>query len=71
MKKNLCFLLTGFWVFYALLCCNNQAFAGGFQIYGAAAPDAIALGAANVARDDLVSSAWYNPAAVMDFKTSL
>lgn len=68
MKKSLCCLLTVFWVFCAFWCCNNQAFAGGFQIYGAAAPDAIALGAANVARDDLVSTAWYNPAAVMDFK---
>lgn len=44
------------------------AFAGGFQIYQAAAPDAMALGAATVGRDDLVSNAWYNPAAIMDFK---
>ncbi len=41
--------------------------AGGFQIYQAASAEAMALGAATVGRDDLVSSAWYNPAAVMDF----
>ncbi|MGM0599812.1 MAG: OmpP1/FadL family transporter [Candidatus Rifleibacteriota bacterium] len=44
------------------------AFASGFQIYQSGGADAMALGAATVGRDDLVSSAWYNPAAVMDFK---
>ena len=46
----------------------TMAYAGGFQIYQAAAADAMALGAATAGRDDLVSNAWYNPAAVMEFK---
>lgn len=48
--------------------CSAGVHAGGFQIYQAAAADAMALGAATVGRDDLISSAWYNPAAVMEFK---
>lgn len=67
MKKAL-FMKVGFClILFAAACCDTL-FAGGFQIYQAAAPDAMALGAATVGRDDLVSSAWYNPAAVMNFK---
>ncbi|MEW6709622.1 MAG: outer membrane protein transport protein [Candidatus Riflebacteria bacterium] len=45
----------------------GSLFAGGFQIYQAASSEAKALGAAVVARDDLISAAWYNPAAVMGY----
>lgn len=50
-----------------LLVMASQVFAGGFQIYQAGSAEAKALGAATVARDDLVSAAWYNPAAVMGY----
>lgn len=50
-----------------VLLCAEVAFAGGFQIYQAASSEAKALGAATVARDDLISAAWYNPAAVMGY----
>ncbi len=60
-KKVLaCALLVGL--------CASQAFAGGYQIYQAGSAEAKGLGAAVVGRDDLISNAWYNPAAVMDFE---
>ena len=62
--KNLFRILVSTFLF---VCFSSSLFAGGFQIYQAASPEAKALGAAVVARDDLISAAWYNPAAVMGF----
>lgn len=67
MEKNK-FMVGGLCLCLFIFVYSSAAFAGGFQIYQAASPEAMALGAATVGRDDLVSSAWYNPAAVMDFK---
>lgn len=55
---------------FLFVCCllTSSVFAGGFQIYQAGSSEAKALGAAVVARDDLISAAWYNPAAVMGYK---
>lgn len=62
--KNLVRILL---VSFLLVGLSSSLFAGGFQIYQAASPEAKALGAAVVARDDLISAAWYNPAAVMGY----
>ena len=43
-------------------------FAGGFQIYQAGSAEAKGLAAAVVGRDDLISNAWYNPAALTNFQ---
>lgn len=57
-------------LFFAfLLFVSNHAYAGGFQIYQAGSAEAKALGGAVVGRDDLISNAWYNPAALTNFKT--
>lgn len=69
MKKNK-FFMVGLCLLMFVVVCSSLVFAGGFQIYQAASPEAMALGAATVGRDDLISSAWYNPAAVMEFKTA-
>jgi long-chain fatty acid transport protein len=68
--RNSLFIKVGWYLFLFFVVCNSSLYGGGFQIYQAAAPDAMALGAATVARDDLVSSAWYNPAAVTGFTES-
>ncbi len=62
------FFFACFAIAFLFLAVSETVFAGGYQIYGAASPEAIALGAAVSGRDDLVSNAWYNPAAVMKFK---
>lgn len=68
MKKIKRLLLVGCCLSVFIFVFMQRLDAGGFQIYQAASAEGIALGAATVARDDLVSSAWYNPAAVMNFK---
>ena len=46
---------------------SSQVFAGGYQVYMAGSAEAKGVGAAVVGRDDIISNAWYNPAAVMGF----
>lgn len=55
--------------FTLLLFSANSVIAGGFQIYQAGSAEAKGLGAAVVGRDDLISNAWYNPAALTNFKS--
>lgn len=47
---------------------STQVFAGGYQVYMAGSAEAKGVGAAVVGRDDIISNAWYNPAAVMGFE---
>jgi long-chain fatty acid transport protein len=41
-----------------------SAFAGGFQMYSTSSAESLSLGGATAGRSDIVSNAWYNPAAV-------
>lgn len=65
MKKCLCLA-----VFFSVLfvSVSTNVFANGFQIYQAGSAEAKGLAAAVVGRDDLISNAWYNPAALTDFQ---
>lgn len=46
--KNALLMRVGFCLLVCVVVCNGTVFAGGFQIYQAASPEAMALGAATV-----------------------